>query len=252
MIKIFPFLKYLEKEKKDILACIGTYRDFEEGKFKLCETLLSPTSDNESGIECVDYFARSPEGKNAGTETYVISAISGSDKMSRYLEDCMSAVVAGKNKKTGENISFLSHQDPMKFLLKEMCKEQFIADFSEQLWNMKKLCRKGTIDAVFSGGSYILNESVPPQYWKEATETRERYIQSILLLSEIAEKILGFEPFVITGPKMTARSDAILYLNQYRHLYLVRPESGNITSEGYYPRNLKTQEQKWQTNNARA
>ncbi len=110
---------------------------------------------------------------------------------------------------------------------------------------LKKLCRNETIDIVLAGGNFILDESVPSSFITEAKATRATYKSSIRLLSEIIQAIIGFEPLVIVGPKMVARSDAMLYRNNNCRLYLVRPEVGNATAESYYPSNISLQESKW-------
>ncbi len=56
---------------------------------------------------------------HGGEDTYAFSVIDERDKFSESLCDCTGLVVAGMDKPTGKNISFLSHQDPKQFLFQK-------------------------------------------------------------------------------------------------------------------------------------
>jgi len=61
----------------------------------------------------------------------------------------------------------------------------------------------------------------------------------------VVSKFFDFEPVVIVGPKTTDRSDAILYVNNERRLYITRPKTGNATTESFLPQDILIQEGKW-------
>ena len=242
--------EHLKKGEKCIIACFGTFRDFEKTDPESCKILLSPSSDETSAIEVIDYDAKPSDGKNisaktAGYQTYVISLISGRDKITRYLYDCTSVFAVGREKKTGKNISFLSHQDPKKFL-KERYQKQFTKDLSESLEELKNRCVKRTVDIVISGGQYPWKHSGAEWSWAEAEIFRALYRQSISLLSDIVMEVFGFEPVVISGPKKVERSDAIMCINKTRRMHIVKPQVGESMTESFLPRNFGTQEEKWQ------
>ncbi|MFA5830334.1 MAG: hypothetical protein WC878_00730 [Candidatus Paceibacterota bacterium] len=242
---------HLKKGEKCVIACLGTFRDFEQTDPELTLTLLTPSFDGSAGIENVDYYAKPGDGKNTGSKTagreiYVISSISDRDKMTRYLYDCLAVFVIGKDKKTKTNISLLNHQDPMKFL-HERYRKQFTNDLSESLREMKKRCAKGTIDVIIAGGMYLLNHPDAMCLWEEAGEMRKIYRQSILLLSEIVKEVFGFEPVIISGPKRVERSDAIMCVNKTRRMHIVKPQVGESMTESFLPQDLKIQEEKWQS-----
>jgi len=242
------YSEHLKKGEKCIIACFGIFRDLEKTDPELCKILLSPSFDAQD-IEVIDYDAKPSDGRNigaktAGYQTYVISSVSDRDKITRYLYDCTSVFAVGREKKTGKNISFLSHQDPKKFL-KERYQEQFTNDLTNSLEELKGRCVKGTIDVVISGGLYPRKHPGAKWSWKEAEIFRGLYKSSVSLLSEIVMEVFGFEPAVISGPKKVERSDSVLCVNKTRRMFIARPQVGNATTESFLPINLEIQEEKW-------
>ncbi|OGM98048.1 MAG: hypothetical protein A2915_01325 [Candidatus Yanofskybacteria bacterium RIFCSPLOWO2_01_FULL_41_34] len=71
-------------------------------------------------------------------------------------------------------------------------------------------------------------------------------MESIQLLSEQAQNILGFEPVVMTGPK-TRRGgyDNVFYDNNNRRLYIMRQQVGDETSKSYLQSDAENQKKKW-------
>ncbi|MCX6739141.1 MAG: hypothetical protein NT098_03785 [Candidatus Parcubacteria bacterium] len=242
--------EHLKRGEKSVIACFGTFSDFEKTEPSLCKILLSPSFDHEkSDTENVDYYAKPTEWKNinaktAGTETYVISSVSSRDKLTRYLYDCTSVFAVGREKKTRKNISFLSHQDPTKFL-RERYREQFTNNLTDSLTELKSLCVRGTIDVVISGGMFLPDLPDAEWCWDDARRVRKMYKQSISLLSEIIVEVLGFEPVVICGPKKVERSDSVFCVNKTRHMYIARPQVENTMTESFLPQYLDIQEEKW-------
>jgi hypothetical protein len=226
------------------MACVGTPDEFRANpgaeKSAFCKDVFDVT-----GADNVDYYG-SPtylagqNFKNGGWESYVISPVDNLDKFSRSFKNCTGIVVVGYDKRTGENISFLSHEDPAYFLDKYTNQNNFVSDLRQRLLELKERCAEGTIDAAIVGGNYFKDRDIDnsPRY-------REHYRDSIELLSDETEKILGFKPVVITGPKRIKGRDHIFYENKHRRLYISRPEVGDATTESFDPSAIKDQEKKW-------
>ena len=90
---------------------------------------------------------------NSGEKTYVISLCNNKNKYSDKYLNCTGLILVGEDKETGENISFLSHQNPEFFLKNETIKINFNKDLNENLDNIINRCTPGTIDAVILGGN---------------------------------------------------------------------------------------------------
>ena len=137
--KIIYKPEHLREGVPAIMACVGTPDEFRENpgaeKFAFYEDVFDvPGADN------VDYHGRPAflarqNFKNGGRESYVISPVDNLDKFSRSFKNCTGIVVAGYDKKTGENISFLSHEDPGYFLDQETNRSNFVSDFRQRFRN---------------------------------------------------------------------------------------------------------------------
>jgi hypothetical protein len=181
---------------------------------------------------------------NEGSFTYVISTIDNFNKFSESFLRCTGLVVAGTEKRTGKRISFLTHQDPNHVLTD--LKDKFTADLETRLYEMRKRCVEGTIDAVIVGGRYIVDAGDDA-----GANVTEDYPASLELLEKEVKKVLGFEPTVINGPKNIRRLpkkegaltdktehavDNVYYDTEQNRLYLVRPKIlnvGNFTSSDF-------------------
>ena len=234
--------EHLSEGVKPIIACVDTYDNMEDlGEF---EELLF--SDETREVESINFWAnpeklKEKDFKNAGYRTYVISAIDGADKFSKTFGDCTGIVAAGKDAETGDDVSFVSHQEP-NFFTKEQ-PEKFAEDLRSRLTEMKKRCVAGTIDAVIVGGNYYPDTVVGEEFDKSH---RDNYRNSINILSNEISEVLGFEPAVIAGPKLSGGEDHILYRNALRRLHLLRPQTGQASSESYLPKDFAEQEKKWE------
>ena len=154
-----------------------------------------------------------------GVEGYVISPIEKVNLSSNEFADCTGAIVVGIETESGENIAFISHQNPDHFLNGD--KEAFIKDFQYRLKEIKDRCKEGTIDVVlFSGRFANVRE------YKESNPDRkffiQEYINSIKLLSEQIYEVLNFYPEVIVGPKLSPSTDTVTFNTQNRRLFLTR------------------------------
>lgn len=218
---------HLKEGIKPIMACIGTQEQFEEEPKKNPKAHIINFFNDSHELNKKDF-------KNDGARTYVISTLDDLDKASRSFFNCLGLVAAGVERKTGENVSFLSHQRPWQILKGNH--EKFVKDFDEKLAELKERGEKGTIDVVIFGGNYLVG----------GQGSQFDYRSSVELLSTEVEKILGFKPVVIAGPKLTEGGENVLYDNEYRRLYILRPEVGNSSSESFSPDKIKEQEEKWQ------
>jgi hypothetical protein len=234
--------EHLEEGIRPIMACIGTFDQYKNyPEFK-------ETFKDLQKIDNVNYYEDPADlaernFKNAGRDSYVISPVDALDKFSRSLADCTGVVAVGRDKSTGENISFLSHQDPWYFLRPsygggDQQKKRFLGDLETRLRELQTKSLGGTIDAVIVGGNWFKDPS---------DFEHGKYIESIKLLSAKIKEVLGFEPVVITGPKTIPGDDNIYYDNKHRRLYVLRPEVGKTSTENFSPNSIDVQEEKWQS-----
>lgn len=234
---------HLKEGVPAIMACIGTPEEFREstgpeaGLWKYASDI--PEADN------VDYHGHpdvlvKQNFKNRGKDSYVISPIDSLDKFSRSFVNCTGLLVVGCDKKTGENISFLSHEYPEYFLDSKTNRNSFLSDLRERLAELKERCGEGTIDAAIVGGNYFTTGRKPKDFQKD-------YLESIELLSAETAKALGFEPVVMTGPKVISGGEDVFYENKTRRLHILRPEVGDSSTESFAPGAAKDQEKKWRS-----
>jgi len=209
--------EHLNDGVKPIIACLET-----------AGQSSSPPEMPNTGIEFVDLYGDNRElheqgFKKEGKEDYIISPINSNSKFSVEFADCTGIVAVGSEIISGNNISFMSHQNPSYFLTEK--REKFIADLRERLEEIKRKSQKGTIDVVIFGGRYSKTRD-----FKESDPLRnifiQEYIDSIKLLSAEINKELGFYPTVIVGPKLSPSEDSVAFNNENRRLYVTRSEKG--------------------------
>lgn len=227
--------EHLAEGVQPIIACLSNPENiFPDGEIGLkgCEP-------NPLGYEDIN-FKEDPDVlsrqgfKNGGHETYVISNVNSLDKVSEGFVNCTGLLMTGKDKETGENISFLSHAFPDEIVLPEL-REKFVSDIKEKIEEIKSRSVDGTIDAVVVGGNYIpLNKK----------DSLDLYKESIKMVAEQVVNILGFEPVIVTGPKMIKGNENVLYLNKHRRLFINRPtpETGSGFTNSYLLSNIDKQD----------
>jgi len=163
--------------------------------------------------------------KNDGTATYIISTIDTKAKISEGFVNCTGCIVVGVDKNTGENISFLSHQDPFHFTDDGVL--NFADDFSESLLKMKDRSVEGSIDAIVVGGNIVGGN--------EKKGGEEYYKESIELISELVRRRLGFLPVISTQAKKSGGGDSVIFDTEKRRAYLVRSEKINNSQGSNVP-----------------
>ncbi len=147
----------------------------------------------EDTLEVVSFYAGPKLFKergqlNNGDQTYVISSISGRPKNSFDYYNCTGVIVVGKDKITGKEISFMTHQRPQDFLpFYKRSKYTFERDMTRTMQEMKSRAEEGTIDVVIMGGN---------------TAFRGQYEKSVSILNGLCLKNFGFNAVVIDGPSI--------------------------------------------------
>ena len=238
-------LEHLKEGISPIMACVGTAEDFMyDGKINWLRVEKEINYAHNVDFDEKSSVAYKKEGfKNDGMGSYVISPLDGIDKYSRDYYDCTGVILAGKEKKTGKNVSVMSHQNPAYFLEKDS--QRFADDLVNRLDEIKEKCEEKTIDVVIFGGIYAKVRN-----FKEQDPNSDMYVQiylkSIKFLSEIIQNSLGFEPIVIMGPKTNAPgSDLAFFDNDAKKLFLMRDGSGLGVPESYMPNELEEISKTW-------
>ena len=177
----------------------------------------------------------SKEFLNAGPKTYAISQVDNSNKFSMGYFPCTGLLVAGITK-TGEKISFLTHQSWASLDPDSNHRGKFIADLEKQIREIKEKCVEGTIDSIIVGGQYF------------GSFSQKSYRDIIMFLGVEVQKVLGFEPTIIDGPKFSNPkiygADNVFYDNEKRRCYFMRTEiNGNIPP--FVPSEFYEQKGKW-------
>ncbi len=233
--------RHLKDGIKPIFACVGIEEDF-QNEFSKEAHYFDPNYLGDE-VDNVDYFKDAESlkrrgMKNAGEYTYVISEVNSRDKFSAEFRNCTMLVVAGIDKKSGENISLMSHQDPTEFF--SLNKDSFAQHLLERLRELKERSVEGTIDAVIAGGN------LRPDYLPQDALARD-YSGSIALLTERVKETFGFEPLVIVGPKTVKGGDSVFYDSHNRRLFIVRPDAmrGKSSNFSYNPDNFDQELDNW-------
>lgn len=171
---------------------------------------------------------------NAGEMTYVISDISARDKWSKRYWNCTGIAAVGVDKETGQEVSFMSHQDPWTFLVGEKYEKEFKDDLKKQLGEISVLVETGTLDVVVFGGKY-------------ENDKQGEYLDSIAVITGICHESLGFDPVVLTGPSVNPHYPTEVYFDtQNRRLFLVRPDQVDSSfNESYTASSIDEQQKKW-------
>ncbi|MFA5830744.1 MAG: hypothetical protein WC878_02835 [Candidatus Paceibacterota bacterium] len=221
--------EHLANGERPIIACVEGYDDEMTAQFAAAnKDLISKVRKNKDA-KVVDF-----------KESYSVSPLNNENKFSLGYVMCTGVVGVGKDKWTDENISFLSHQFPAIFLPGEMWHEKFVADLRARLEELKESCISGSVDVVIVGGEY--NKRIP--------RSESRYVDSVNLLKNEVVNMFGFEPVVITGPKLPSDSvtndtEDVLFDTANRRLYISRPKTGNSSAESYLPGDIEAQSDKW-------
>jgi len=239
-------LAHLAEGESPIMACIGSRWDF--SKEPGLADNLGYWGEGKPNTLLVDYFGEPYDYMmkdilNAGSKTFGISAISEENKFSLKYRNCTGVVATGKDKTTGKNISFFTHQDTMKVLPDGSIKLRFEEGLKSRLNELKSRCVPGTVDAVIFGGNYLDSEKYEKEHL-EHVEFEKNYQDSVSSLSAMIKNSLGFEPTVIAGPKTGHGEDDVIYDNENRRLYIRRPDTDITSPESFLPSEMDEQDKR--------
>lgn len=244
---------HLKEGVKPIMVCIGKTKDDDM-------TIDQTRVDSAHFVNFLggEEYLKERNFLNAGKATYVISPTDDLDKFSPHLFDCTSLVVTGREKQTGSNISFITHQNPRQFLNNK--KTEFLEDLEKKIKEIKERCDEGTIDSVIVGGNYNhlskselskvrrgKSEEVKKTILDKIEEYHQNYIGSVSLISDEVKKVLGFDPVIVNGPKNSRGPDSIYYDTEKRRLYFERPKI-NVDAKDFTIGTLHDEKKKWGKN----
>lgn len=157
--------------------------------------LESPEDDSEDSL-WVDFdFGEDHENgiKGAGFNSYVISPITEQNLFSDKYLNCTGTIGIGRDKISGKEISFLSHQDPEFFVNKGQEEtDNFKNSLKSTLDELVSRSEDGTIEVVLFGGNIDIDDPTS----KKSSD----YIKSIEILNEIIHDTIGCDPVVLEGP----------------------------------------------------
>lgn len=195
-----------------ITACLMSVEDCPDPEF------LSETFDDVDLYED-SKIARKKGIVKEGDMSYAISPIDSGGKFSQEYRNCLGAVVVGVDKDSGKNISFMSHQNPSFFLHEGI--DKFKKDFTLRLRELRAQCKEGTIDAVIFGGQFFKVHGYDDNHEIQKF-FKDEYASYLKLLSDLINLEMGFMPEVIGGPKVFDGSDAVVFDNNSRRLFIRR------------------------------
>lgn len=209
--------KYLKEGIPHIIVCVETYKEKDIYKIKELEH-IKKLKENSQYIKYRGSFEYNKKNNIISNKEgeYSISEINESDKYTDKSLNCTIFVVAGLDKETGENISFLTHQESGE----NISNKEFLESFSEQLKIFVEMCEPKTIDALIFGGNK--NDGSFNEY-KDAINT----------ISNISKSMLGFNPEVATGPKLGPYETQGYFNTQKRQLYILMPEQEKNVYDSY-------------------
>lgn len=210
--------EHLRADIKPIFACVGTYDHYEPELSGLEREFEHNKSNRYADYYGDDTTQRETGFLNAGPRTFVISQIDENSKYSKDYLDCTGLIVVGKAKDSEHNVSFLTHQDPTKFLYR--VRDTFVQSLHKRLQQLSEMCEKNTIDAVIVGGNDYGNN----------------YEESIRLLGDEVEQKFGFRPVVLLGMKERSGGDDVYFDTKNRRAYIIRPHASDMKGDFVAPK----------------
>ena len=178
--------------------------------------------------------------KQDGIESYLISPISERDWFSDHYFSCTAVIGMGRDAKTGQELSFLSHQDPNYFVDGGPQKaEKFKRALARTLKELKARSEEGSVDVSLLGGNFSAEA-------EEGDYKHHQYLQSIAKLREIVQESLEFDPQVLAGPNNNLGSEtAITVETAKRKVWLERSRQAPEFDQPFMANQLEEQAKKW-------
>ena len=179
--------------------------------------------------------------KHSGPDSYLISPISERDWTSDHYFNCTGVVAIGRDKDTGREVSFLTHQDPKYFVDgNNEEKEKFSRELVASLKELESLSEVGTVEILLLGGNFGTG-NIPNRDLQQ-----RQYKQSIKRLREIIFESLGFDPKVITGPNNIIGSETVVVVEtQKRNVWIERDKQLPEFDQSYQASLLDEAEKRW-------
>ena len=151
--------------------------------------------------------------KSAGVETYVISPITEQDLFSDKYLNCTGVVGIGRDKASGKEIAFISHQDPKYFINKgPEFTGKFVNDLKSTLNELIARSVKDTVEVVIFGGK------IDPA--KPESKVTIEYQKSKDILNSTAREVIGKDPTVINEPSSTEGAIDVTVITQKRKILI--------------------------------
>lgn len=209
--------EHLASGFESIMICVDDVDHYDDSLMGMAERV--DYYKNESGQS--GYF----QAKDRG---YVISAIDKESKYTDKLFCCTSIIAVGIDRETGDNISFLTHQDT--FTINK--DGNFDNDIKRRLEELKSRSVNGSMDIVLVGGN-------------TDDEVSYLYTDTISKLSEQIEGVSGFKP-VVVGPKSVGYLyDNVLFDTKNRRVYLMRPPMYRVHNDTFRSDDLDEVAESW-------
>ncbi len=237
--------EHLNEGVQPIIGCV-----ISDEEFGLLQNDFVKEFEDPSNSLDVKYGEYSDELEKKGFKVIasgicIISPIDDRNKKSFEYANCTGVVAVGMEKETGKNISFLTHQNPRSL---KQYKESTSRALVESLDELKSRCTEGTIDIVIVGGSYIIRViKINNNTYRDGV-VQDEYEESIKVLSEQVRSVFGFEPVVISGPKMLNGEEKVFFNNENRRLYLVGPTGTSTGVKPFTQNNIDDEKPAWRPN----
>ncbi|TAK96387.1 hypothetical protein EPO05_01915 [Patescibacteria group bacterium] len=209
------------------------------------ESLREQLEDNVNNVDLEngDLEALKKNGfKTSGFGSYLISPIGGGVWHSDRYFNCTAVVAIGREASTGQEISFLSHQDPRYFVDGGTFKtEMFSRELSDSLKELRARSQSDTVEVLLLGGNYSVTATEV-----EGDYQHRHYKQSIEKLRKIVQDSLGFDPKVLTGPNNNVGSETVVIVEtQKRKVWVERTKQSPEFDQPYMANALDEVERKW-------
>lgn len=215
---------HLSPGVKPILACVYPWED----RNKLFEGVTQICQEPEQ----VDYYA-DPQANHRrghlhnGSQTYVISSVSGNVKISTTYKDCTGLVVVGDSSDGSGVLSLLTHQDPRHFVRGSgAMQKKWVTDVTTRLTELRDRCRAGSIDCLIVGGKFLSYDTLnkPDLY---------DFSKSLECMHAVVVDTLGFEPVCLLPPGESCEEADVILETQNKRLHVVRCQHPYATSLPY-------------------
>ena len=245
--------EHLTNGEKPIFACVEGYYDIPaKPGVRDPETVKDLVSrmKKEGNCEDLDDWLSGEDLKEKGFiqgSGFNMTPLSPNAKSSGGFLMCLGLAAVGRNSASQENIGFLSHQNPSSFLGDE---EELRNALNQRLNELKDQSVTGSVDIVIFAGEYDTEE--------RGDGSKKEYQNALAFLKEEVKKVFGFEPVIITGPKVlpllkdgdprraTWEEEAVFLDTENRRLFISRPSVGDASAESFLPKDIGTQKEKWE------